>query len=138
VGAATIRDPSERCIPHSRYGRIYRSALVSGALLALDLVFASFGPHSWRGGLSGASAHDNWIARGPYRSPRDGKHCCGENDCFPVHVEGITITPQGYWLSSGEQDPFEEALLSEDGSYWRCMNPDRSRRCFFAPPPGGV
>jgi hypothetical protein len=137
VGAATIRDSSRRCIPHSGYGRIYRWGLVLGALFALDLALANFCPDLWSGGLSGASAHDNWIARGPYRSPRDGRHCCGENDCFPVHPEDITITPEGYWLSSGEQVSLEEALLSEDGNYWRCMNPDRSRRCFFAPR-GGV
>ena len=51
-----------------------------------------------------------------------------------VPEESITITAKGYLLRSGEQIPFLEALVSEDGRYWRCQNPDGSRRCFFAPP----
>src|SRR5215207_7560299 len=115
MGTASISDPYGLRIPRLRYGRL--RALLAGLLIAVDLPLPTVWPRS---GVPVASAHDNWIARGPYRSPRDGKHCCGENDCFPVDVEDIVITPHGYRLRSGEQVPFEEALLSEDGTYWRC------------------
>jgi hypothetical protein len=137
MGAQMFTDPPPRRIPRLRYLRRFTCTIALGTLVAFDLGPTGFMSGSWSIAVPQAFAHDNWIARGPYRSPRDGKHCCGENDCFPVHVDDVTITPQGYWLSSGEQVPFEEALLSEDGSYWHCMNPDRSRRCFFAPR-GGV
>ena len=31
--------------------------------------------------------------------------------------------------------PYRETQVSRDGKYWRCHKPDKSRRCFFAPPP---
>jgi hypothetical protein len=117
--------------------RCPRVPLCGGAGLLIGLAAVGLCLGVWPSGVPEASAHDNWIARGPYRSPHDGSHCCGENDCFPVHEDDITITAEGYRLTSGEHVPFEEAHVSEDGSYWRCMNPDRSRRCFFAPR-GGV
>jgi hypothetical protein len=61
--------------------------------------FASKG--LWPTAVPAASAQD-WIARRPNRPPRDGKHYCGENDCFPVHVEDIFVTPQSYGLPNGE------------------------------------
>ena len=82
-------------------------------------------------------AHDHWINHGNYASPMDGAHCCGENDCVLVLEENVSITAQGYVLTSGEHIPFREALVSEDGHYWRCQRGDGARRCFFAPR-GGV
>ncbi len=52
---------------------------------------------------------------------------------FLVLEGNVSITAQGYVLTSGEHIPFREALVSEDGRYWRCQRPDGSRRCFFAP-----
>jgi hypothetical protein len=88
-------------------------------------------------GPASSLAHDHWINHGGYASPRDGIPCCGDDDCFLVPEESVRITAQGYALRSGEQIPFREALVSEDGRYWRCQRSDGSRRCFFAPP-GGV
>jgi hypothetical protein len=85
-------------------------------------------------GLRSSLAHDHWINHGRYASPKDGMRCCGENDCFVVPEESVRITAHGYALASGEQIPFREALVSEDGRYWRCQRSDGSRRCFFAPP----
>ena len=116
MGARMFTDPCPGRIPRFRYVWRFTCALTVGTLVAFDLAPTGVLPGSWSIAVSQAFGHDNWIARGPYRSPRDGKHCCGENDCFPVHVEDITITPQGYWLSSGEQVPFEGALQSEDGA----------------------
>jgi hypothetical protein len=81
----------------------------------------------------GASGHDHWINHGGYRSPQDGSLCCGEGDCFLVAEDGVRLTLAGYVLQNGEVVPFAEALLSEDGRYWRCRKPNGSRRCFFAP-----
>jgi len=88
-------------------------------------------------GLQVSLAHDHWINHGNYASPTDGIRCCGENDCFLVLEGNVSITAQGYVLTSGEHIPFREALVSEDGRYWRCQRHDGSRRCFFAPR-GGV
>ena len=94
-----------------------------GAFLALTtLSFSAF-------------AHDFWINHGNYRSPGDGSHCCGNNDCFALAPDQVRITPRGYVLTGGELVPFSEAQTSEDGAYWRCKRLDGSRRCFFAPQP---
>ena len=81
-----------------------------------------------------ALAHDNWISRGKFRNAA-GEWCCGVGDCFVVPGEGISMTPAGYRLFESEIVPYSEAQPSPDGSYWRCMRPDGSRRCFFAPTP---
>lgn len=83
-----------------------------------------------------AAAHDFWINWGGYRSPVDGTHCCGDNDCHELSADEVKITPRGYALANGELVPFSEAQPSEDGEYWRCKRYDGSRRCFFAPQPG--
>lgn len=82
-----------------------------------------------------AFAHGLWIDRGSYRSPIDGRHCCGENDCSPVDGEDVTVTPDGYRLATGEAIPFAEAHASGDRHCWRCRRPDGSWRCLFAPRP---
>lgn len=79
--------------------------------------------------------HDFWINGGNYKSPTDGSHCCGDNDCKIIAPEEVKATPRGYMLSSGELIPYSEAQQSEDGEYWRCKRHDGSRRCFFAPQP---
>jgi hypothetical protein len=94
-----------------------------GAILALALVALP------------ADAHDFWINHGAYKSPVDGTHCCGDNDCRALSPEEVKITPRGYMLTGGELVPFSEAQTSEDGEYWRCKRYDGSRRCFFAPMP---
>ena len=88
-------------------------------------------------GSRASQAHDHWINHGNYASPTDGVHCCGEHDCTLVLDEHVRITAQGYVLASGEHIPFREALVSEDGHFWRCQRDDGARRCFFAPR-GGV
>ena len=92
--------------------------------------------------LAGVSlAHDrygnpNWIADGHYRSPIDGSHCCGEQDCFEIPSNAVEETAGGYRLTGfNEVVPHREVQMSHDGNYWRCRKPDGSRRCFFAPPP---
>ena len=88
--------------------------------------------------IGGALAHDHWINHGRYTNLKTGELCCGEDDCFMVAEENVKTTPGGYLLTSGELIPYDEALKSEDGHYWRCQRYDRarSRRCFFAPEPG--
>jgi hypothetical protein len=88
--------------------------------------------------IAAARAHENgkpnWITEGDYRGP-DNVHCCGPNDCFPISVDDISITPRGYVLKTygNELVPFSSATPSEDKRYWRCRAYDGSRRCFFAP-----
>jgi len=80
------------------------------------------------------SAHDSWIFGGGYRNAA-GEWCCGEGDCFLIPVEQVRTTGDGYLIFGAEKIPFTEAQPSPDGGFWRCMRPDGSRRCFFAPPP---
>lgn len=87
-------------------------------------------------GTMPARAHDGWMNWGGYKSPVDGTHCCGKNDCFIVPAEQVKVTPGGYLLNNGETVPYMETLPSEDQEYWRCKRQDGSRRCFFAPQPG--
>ena len=80
------------------------------------------------------AAHDLWISREGHRNAA-GEWCCGEGDCFVVPSGDVSIVPGGYLLFGQELVPFAEAMPSPDGAHWRCMRPDGSRRCFFAPPP---
>jgi hypothetical protein len=81
-------------------------------------------------------AHDFWINHGHYKSPADGSHCCGDNDCFLLPAEDVRPTAAGWLIESlGETIPYSEAQTSEDGEFWRCKRYDGSRRCFFAPQP---
>jgi hypothetical protein len=80
--------------------------------------------------------HDFWINNSKYTSPRDGSHCCGEDDCKMIPRDQVRATPAGYRLPSGEVVPYAEAQPSEDGEFWRCEYYDGSRRCFFSPFPG--
>ena len=85
---------------------------------------------------STASAHDFWINHSGYKSPTDGTHCCGNNDCFAVPASDMQSTAVGWLIKSiGETIPYSEAQSSEDGEFWRCKRYDGSRRCFFAPQP---
>jgi hypothetical protein len=84
--------------------------------------------------LAGAHGPAEWIQRGAYRNAA-GELCCGERDCFELSGEDISITEAGYFVKSvRETVPFNEALPSPDGNYWRCQW-GGSRKCFFAPPP---
>lgn len=97
-----------------------------------------------------ALAHDSWISRGGYRNPINGEWCCGDHDCVVLPPEAVRQVAGGYRLDgvgvlgsgTGAVDvpvsefvPQAEVQASRDGQYWRCHRPDRSRRCFFAPPP---
>jgi hypothetical protein len=94
--------------------------------------------------LLGARAHESWISKGGHRNAA-GEWCCGVGDCFIVPKERVLMTGHGYVVIQGplagmgpiqhEAVPFAEAQPSPDGEFWRCHRPDRSRRCFFAPPP---
>jgi hypothetical protein len=114
-----------------------RLAGVAGATAMLaGVLLAAF--------LFGARAHESWISRGGHRNGA-GEWCCGVGDCFVVPKEHVFETRDGYVLVFGpvlgagpayhELVPFAEAQPSPDGEFWRCQRPDRSRRCFFAPPP---
>ena len=86
--------------------------------------------------LSLASAHGpaEWIQHGGYRNAA-GELCCGERDCFELASADVSVTASGYFVRSiKETVPFNEALPSPDGRYWRCQW-GGSRKCFFAPPP---
>jgi hypothetical protein len=80
-----------------------------------------------------ALAHESWISRGGFRGPKNGEWCCGANDCFVVSSQSVRVNGVGYELPTKETVPYEEAIPSIDGQYWRCQRPDGSRRCFFAP-----
>jgi len=84
--------------------------------------------------VSPVFAHDNWISRGGFRGPKNGEWCCGANDCFVVAAQSVKPNGVGYELSDRKEVvPYEEALPSTDGQYWRCQRPNGTRRCFFAP-----
>lgn len=83
--------------------------------------------------IAPAPAHDFWIQRGGHRNAA-GEWCCSEGDCFSFKASEVQASPAGYKLINGEIVPYNEAQPSPDGLYWRCMRPDGSRRCFFAPP----
>jgi hypothetical protein len=78
-------------------------------------------------------SHDFWISNNGIRNAA-GEWCCGAGDCFAIDVKDIQASPVGYKLINGEIVPYAEVQPSMDGTYWRCMRPDGSRRCFFAPP----
>ena len=100
------------------------STLFAGAIAALALFAVP------------AHAHDFWINHGNYKSPKDGSHCCGKNDCFLVPASDVKPTAVGWLVESlGETIPYSESQTSEDGEFWRCKRGDGSRRCFFAPQP---
>lgn len=100
--------------------------------------------------ISPAFAHDAWISKGGLKNPA-GEWCCGEGDCG-VLVSGRPVALPGGWhvvatfrvtLANGtsfdvrvdEVVPYSETQPSPDGMFWRCHRPDKTRRCFFAPPP---
>ena len=85
--------------------------------------------------LSLASAHGpaEWIERGGYKNAA-GELCCGERDCVELADADVTVTARGYSVRSvRETVPYNEALPSPDGHYWRCQW-GGVRKCFFAPP----
>ena len=78
--------------------------------------------------------HD-WIRVDNFRNPITGEHCCGEHDCAVVPASDVEVEPGGWRiLSTGERIPDRETLRSKDGRFWRCHQPNGTRRCFFAPP----
>lgn len=84
-----------------------------------------------------AFAHDSWISRGKFRNPETGEWCCGNHDCFAIPASRVTLGAAGYELPDlGETIPYDKALPSRDGQYWRCHRPNGTQRCFFAPDPG--
>jgi hypothetical protein len=104
-----------------------RTGVVSRLVLAALVAAAT---------LSLASAHGpaEWIQKGGYRNAA-GELCCGERDCFELAAGDVSVTATGYFVHSiRETVPFNEALPSPDGQYWRCQW-GGSRKCFFAPPP---
>lgn len=102
--------------------------------------------------LPTALAHDLWING---KQNAAGEWCCGEGDCAVMDPKSVTLTSKGYIIFGWgtifppgkepirefyhEAVPEAEALPSPDGAYWRChrWDKERSRRCFFAPPPNG-
>jgi hypothetical protein len=81
--------------------------MIRALLIVVTLALLVAGPRA-------SQAHDHWINHGNYVSPTNGVRCCGEHDCILVLEEQVTITAQGYVLTSGERIPFREALVSED------------------------
>ena len=106
---------------------------------------------------SSALAHDIWINHGAYKNPA-GEWCCGAEDCGVVSKGAVHAMKGGYSVvgavtygeavignpadgptvqqNVNETIPYNQALPSPDGAYWRCKRPDGSPRCFFAPPSG--
>ncbi len=81
----------------------------------------------------------DWINAGKFVGQIDGTLCCGPLDCKALDPGDVRMNPDGsfYIFSLQETVPaFEAQWKSPDGRYWRCMKPDGSRRCFFAPPTG--
>jgi hypothetical protein len=84
-----------------------------------------------------AAGHDaaDWINQGGYRNAI-GELCCGERDCAELAEGDVSVTAAGYYVRGlNETVPFNEALPSPDGRYWRCAW-GGERKCFFAPPMG--
>ena len=106
---------------------------------------------------SSAFAHDAPISRGGYKNLA-GEWCCGASDCGVVSADNVKTGTGGYSVRGpvtygvgatgndadgpthqenlNEVVPYNAALPSPDGAYWRCKRPDGSPRCFFAPPSG--
>lgn len=100
--------------------------------------------------MPAALAHDSWISRGGLRNAA-GEWCCGEGDCALMDKGAVQAKPYGYVIYGhgtigegagairtpliDEIVPVSEAQPSPDGKYWRCQRPDKTRRCFFFPPP---
>lgn len=118
---ALTRDPEQP--PY-----VNRWAAVAGVSIIYFLAVAAL--------ATPALAHDFWINNSGYRSPVDGSHCCGNNDCRSFKEGEVKATPSGYRLPSGEVVPLSEAQVGEDGYYWRCKRYDGTRRCFFTPAGG--
>ncbi len=82
-----------------------------------------------------AFAHDLWINR-ERRVNANGEWCCNQHDCFPIAPARVKENGIGFeLLDNGEVIPYREAQSSGDGQYWICRRPDKTRRCFFFPPP---
>lgn len=97
-----------------------------------------------------AVAHDSWIGRGKFRN-HAGEWCCGAHDCALMDADAVDVRRNGYAVNGfgtvaspfagtyrlfvREMVPHTEALPSMDGAYWRCHKSDKSRKCFFVPPP---
>lgn len=69
-------------------------------------------------------------------------HCCAGGatygDCAPVEGLGKIIRHADGWFikSSGETIPFDKTEPSGDLRFHRCVKPDNTTRCFFAPESG--
>jgi hypothetical protein len=62
-----------------------------------------------------------WIQCGGHRNAA-GKLCFGERDCFELEDDDVAVTEAGYFVKNlRETIPFNEALPSPDGKYWRCQ-----------------
>lgn len=114
------------------------------AIIVAVLMLAAF--------AGAAFAHDLWINHGGYKNPA-GEWCCGDGDCALIDGSAVHANPSGYvvdgfgTLSFSDPSrreriklnmsvPYSDAQPSPDGAYWVCLRADKSRRCFFAPPPG--
>lgn len=83
---------------------------------------------------TGAHGDADWVQQGGFRNAA-GELCCGERDCFELADGDVKATAAGYYVASTKETiPYNEALPSPDGKYWRCEW-GGTRKCFFAPPP---
>lgn len=120
---AAMRVRSPTFPPHPRYrapSYILLLAILSALILALGILLTS-----------PAGAHDIWINK-ERRTNAQGEWCCNTHDCFPVEAKEAA---GGFLILPGEFVPRHEAQVSGDGRYWVCRRPDKTRRCFFFPPP---
>jgi hypothetical protein len=103
------------------------------------------------GGVAPAQAHESWINKGGYRSPK-GEACCGEGDCFTLKDGDVSEVKGGFSVRADLDFkspygnpvfkfvgtvPYHEAPPSEDGQWHLCVrieNGSPIRRCFFAKP----
>jgi hypothetical protein len=68
--------------------------------------------------------------------------CCSDRDCFPVAVEDVQVSAEGYTLADGTFISFKETRPSPDGQYHVCRRQDgkgavirmhKKPACFWAP-----
>ena len=110
--------------------------------------------------VSPSRAHDTWISHDELTNPVTHEWCCGRGDCgivlpapkasaagWAIHGD-VIIDINGRRARVDEVVPYNEALPSLDGNFWRCHTVesknydvhghadyvDGNRRCFFAPP----
>lgn len=89
-----------------------------------------------------ALAHGDadWIAKGGYQDPTtSGASCCGPTDCHRIEPKDVLMTGEGYIVTHDGHEyrhGFAGVQWSETRDFFICLRPNKTVRCFFAPPVG--